>query len=90
MFAHALKPKPEAGYNFPVMAKKLRLPTVPAAWPTGMAVFAQAYEACRRCDVDEACADWLERAPDSIQVPPAFCPNAPELTRAKNKKKARR
>lgn len=88
MMAQAPKPKPDAARNFSGMAKKLGLPTVPAAWPTGMAQLTQAYAACQRCAAEEACADWLKRAPDTIQLPPEFCPNAAEFTRA-NKKKAR-
>jgi hypothetical protein len=80
--------KLDAAHNFSGMAKKLGLPTVPAAWPTGMAQLTQAYAACQRCAAEEACSDWLERAPDTIQLPPEFCPNAVEFTRA-NRKKAR-
>lgn len=81
MMAHGPKSKPEAARNFAVMAGKLGLSSVPAAWPTGMSQLTQAYEACRRCDAEEVCADWLKRVPDSIQLPPAFCPNAAVLTR---------
>lgn len=86
MFAPAPPMKPDAAANFSGVARKMGLPTVPAAWPTGMASLRQAYEACRRCDSDEACADWLARAPNAIQMPPAFCPNAAELTRANTKR----
>lgn len=73
--------KPEAAHNFGVMAGKLGLSTVPAAWPTGLSQLAQVYEACRRCEAGEVCTDWLNRTSDSIQMPPEFCPNAAELTR---------
>ena len=89
MMAQAPKSKADsarkASANFSKMAEKMGV-TVPAAWPTGMAQFAQAYEACQRCDADEVCADWLKRAPDSIQLPPEFCPNADEFTRVKKAK----
>ena len=67
------------------MAEKLGV-TVRAAWPTGLSQVTQAYEACRRSEANEVCADWLKRAPDSIQLPPAFCPNAGEFTGAYKKK----
>ena len=63
MMAQAPKRKSDPARNFSAMAEKLGV-TVPAAWPSGMAQFAQAYEACRRCDADEVCADWLKRAPE--------------------------
>ena len=85
--AQAPKRNSDPARNFSVMAEKLGV-TVPAAWPTGMAQFTQAYEACRRCEADEVCADWLARAPDSIQVPPEFCPNRAEFARG-NKPKSR-
>ncbi len=56
---------------------------VPAAWPTGVSQLAQAIDACQRCDTAEVCIDWLARAPAIIETPPAFCPNAAELKRAK-------
>lgn len=80
MMAQTPKSKPEA---HPVMARKLS--TVPAAWPTGMSQLTQAYAACRRCDVDETCGDWLEHT-GSIRLPPEFCPNADELTGARKRK----
>lgn len=86
MIAQAPKPKPDSTRNFPVMAEKLGLPTVPAAWPSGMASLTQAYEACRRCEAEEVCTDWLARTADSIRMPPAFCPNASEFSRAAKKK----
>lgn len=58
----------------------------PAAWPTGVAQLAQAIDACQRCDTTEVCTDWLARAPAAIETPPAFCPNAAELKRAKESK----
>lgn len=55
----------------------------PAAWPTGVSLLAQMIEVCQRCDADEACGDWLARAPKKIATPPAFCPNADALKKAK-------
>jgi hypothetical protein len=54
----------------------------PAAWPTGVSLLAQMVDACQRCDADEACGDWLARAPKKIAMPPAFCPNADALKKA--------
>ena len=72
--------------NIAVMSDRLGLPTVAAAWPTGVSQLALAVAACRRCDADEVCTDWLARAPARIATPPAFCPNAAMLTRAKQPK----
>jgi len=55
----------------------------PAAWPTGVSLLAQMIEVCQRCEADEACGDWLARAPKKIATPPAFCPNADALKWAK-------
>ncbi len=85
--AQVSKRKHDAADNFSAMAEKLGV-TVPAAWPSGLSQFTQAYEACQRCDADEVCADWLVRASDSIQLPPEFCPSRAEFTRA-NKPKPR-
>lgn len=89
MMAQSPKSKPDAARNFSAnfskMAEKLGV-TVPAAWPAGASLLTQAYEACRRCDADEVCADRLKRAPESIQLPPDFCPNAAELSRANKRK----
>jgi hypothetical protein len=60
---------------------------VPAAWPTGVSQLAQAIEACQRCDTAEVCTDWLNRAPNVVEQPPEFCPNAPEFRRVKAAKK---
>ena len=78
--AQALKRKSDPARNFSAMVEKLGV-TVPAAWPSGLSQFTQAYEACQRCDADEVCADWLARAPEFIQSPPEFCPNRAEFTR---------
>jgi hypothetical protein len=72
--------------NIAAMSDRLDLPSVPAAWPTGVSQLALAVEACRRCDADEVCTDWLARAPAKIATPPAFCPNAAVLARAKQPK----
>jgi hypothetical protein len=69
--------------NLAAMSDRLDLPSVPAAWPTGVSQLALAVEACQRCDASEVCTDWLVRAPQRIATPPAFCPNAAALTRAK-------
>ncbi len=87
MMAQMPKPKPDLARNFSAMVQKMGTP-VAAAWPSGMSQLTQAYEACRRCDADAVCADWLERAPNSIQLPPEFCPNAAEFTRM-NRTKSR-
>jgi len=42
------------------------LSTVPAAWPAGVSQLAIAIDACRRCDADDVCSDWLMRAPNLI------------------------
>ena len=55
----------------------------PATWPTGVSLLAQMVDACQRCDAEPVCDDWLARAPDRIAVPPAFCPNAGALKKAK-------
>lgn len=83
MMVQSPKTKPDApgaGGNFSAMADKLGV-TVPAAWPSGMAQLSDAYAACQRCVADKACADWLARMPDSIQLPPEFCPNHAEFAR---------
>lgn len=72
--------------NIAVMSDRLDLPTVAAAWPTGVSQLALAVAACQRCDADEVCTDWLARAPAKIATPPAFCPNAATLARAKQPK----
>lgn len=65
------------------MTGRLGLDTVAAAWPTGISHLAQAVVACQRCEAGEVCTDWLARAPEQIEAPPAFCPNVPEFKRAK-------
>jgi len=72
--------KSDMARGFSAMAEKLEV-TVPAAWPTGLLQLTQTYDACRRCDAEEFCADWLKRTPDSVQLPPNFCPNAAEFGR---------
>ncbi len=72
--------------NIAVMSDRLGLPSVPAAWPTGVSQLALAVEACQRCEADAVCTDWLARAPDKIAAPPAFSPNAATLMRAKQPK----
>jgi len=31
---------------------------------------------CQSCNADQVCLDWLVRAPECVDKPPAFCPNA--------------
>lgn len=31
---------------------------------------------CQNCSADESCQEWLVRAPEAIDRPPGFCPNA--------------
>ncbi len=31
---------------------------------------------CQSCSADQACQEWLVRAPENIDRAPAFCPNA--------------
>lgn len=87
MFVQARKPKPDVARKFAAMAEKVGA-TVPAAWPSGLSQLSQTYEVCRRCDADKLCADWLKKAPDSVQLPPEFCPNGAEFARL-NKAKFR-
>lgn len=68
------------------MSDRLNLPTVAAAWPTGVSQLALAVQACQSCDADEVCTDWLARAPNKLAAPPVFCPNAEALARAKQPK----
>lgn len=68
------------------MSDRLDMPTVAAAWPTGISQLALAVQACQRCEADAVCTDWLARAPNKIVTPPAFCPNAATLARAKQPK----
>jgi hypothetical protein len=77
---------PNTVRNMAKMSERLGLSTVPAAWPAGVSQLAQAIDACQRCDVDELCSDWLARAPQTVKLPPDFCPNAAEFTRAKQAK----
>ena len=57
----------------------------PASWPSGVSLLAQMVDACQRGETAEVCSDWLARAPDSIVLPPAFCPNADALARVRRK-----
>lgn len=57
--------------------------TSPATWPTGVSLLAQMVDACQRCEAEDVCNDWLPRAPKAIAAPPAFCPNAEALKKAK-------
>ena len=68
------------------MTERLGLSTAPAAWPTGVSLLAQAIASCQRCEAGGVCSDWLARAPKTIEVPPAFCANAPEFKQAKKAK----
>ncbi len=79
----APRAEPDAVRNMAVMTGKLGLDTAPAAWPTGVSLLAQAIASCQRCEASEVCADWLARAPKTIELPPEFCANASEFKRAK-------
>jgi uncharacterized protein DUF6455 len=70
-------PKVDPGHvtNMAAMTARLGVATVPAAWPQGVSQLARAVAACQRCDSATVCADWLARAPASLDVPPPFCPN---------------
>lgn len=69
--------------NLGAMSDRLDLPSVPAAWPAAVSSLTRAIQNCQRCDTVEVCNDWLVRAPAKISSPPAFCPNAGVLARAK-------
>ena len=56
---------------------------LPAAWPTGVSLLAQAVEACRQCEATEVCNEWLAQAPSRIAKAPPFCPNAETLAKVK-------
>jgi hypothetical protein len=81
---------PDTVRNMAAMSGRLGLVpdmgTVVAAWPAAVSHLAQTLVACQRCDSSDVCGDWLARAPKTIQFPPAFCPNAPAFTRAKQTK----
>ncbi len=59
MMAQVPKQKPEAVPNCAVRAEKLGLSTVPAAWPSGVSLLAQAYDDYRRREVDQVRAGRL-------------------------------
>jgi hypothetical protein len=40
------------------------------------------YRTCQKCPVDEACRDWLVRAPKTLTRAPPFCPNAKRFAHA--------
>jgi hypothetical protein len=86
MFQDKDRPSPELVRNMAAMTERLGVATVQAVWPTGVSHLAQAIIACQRCDSGDVCGDWLARAPNQIGLPPAFCPNAPALTRVKQAK----
>jgi len=69
------KVDPDHVSNMAAMTERLGVATVPAAWPQGVSQLARAVAACQRCDSATVCTDWLARAPASLDVPPAFCPN---------------
>jgi len=86
MLTAAPKASPSHAPNMGAMTDRLGLSTVPAAWPTGISQLALTIDACQRCDAFEVCTDWLARAPKTVAVPPAFCPNARAFKEAKEKK----
>jgi hypothetical protein len=69
------KVSPDHVSNMAAMTARIGISTVPAAWPHGLSQLAQAIEACQRCDPAAVCTDWLRPAPNSFDLPPAFCPN---------------
>ena len=73
--------------NMAAMTARIGLSTVPAAWPRGVSQFAQAIEACQRCDTAVVCTNWLSRAPDTFALPPAYCPNQATFRSVKTGKK---
>jgi len=77
--------QPDAVHSMAAMTERRDLSTAAssASWPTGVSLLAQAIASCQRCEAGEVCTDWQVRAPKAIEVPPAFCPNAPEFKRAK-------
>jgi hypothetical protein len=83
--AASAKLHPDTVGSMAKMTGRLGLSTVPAAWPAGVSQLAQAIDACQRCDADEVCGDWLARVPQTIKLPPEFCPNAAELMRTKQR-----
>ena len=72
--------------NMAAMTARVGISTVPAAWPHGVSQLAQAIEACQRCDTAVVCTDWLRRAPNSFDLPPAFCPNKTTFRSVKDSK----
>jgi uncharacterized protein DUF6455 len=85
MFGAALTRRPAPPANLAMMADKLDIAAIPAAWPAGISQLAQAIETCQRCDASEVCGDWLKRAPKRVAQPPQFCPNAAVLKQAKKR-----
>lgn len=77
------KTSPDRVTNMAKMTDRLGLSTVPAAWPTGASQLARAVDACQRCETAEVCGDWLARVPQTIKLPPDFCPNAETFKQVK-------
>ena len=75
--------QPDNLRNMAQMTERLGVGTAPASWPSGVSLLAQAVDACQRCDAGNVCADWLARAPNSIQLPPQFCANAETFKQVK-------
>ena len=38
--------------------------------------YAAAFHTCGTCTCRQACGDWLAHAPETVNVPPGFCPCA--------------
>ena len=81
------KVSPDHVSNMAAMTGRIGLSTVPAAWPRGVSHLAQAIEACQRCDTAVVCTDWLRRAPNTFDLPPAFCPNQTTFKSVKSDQK---
>jgi hypothetical protein len=86
MFQQKDRSSPDLVRNMAAMTERLGMSTVQAVWPTGVSHLARTIVACQQCDSGDVCRDWLARAPNQIGLPPAFCRNAPALTRVKQAK----
>ena len=83
--AQAPKSKADTARKRSAMAEKMGV-TVPAAWPTGLSQVTQAYEACRRSEAYEVCADWLKRAPRFHPIAARVLPQRSRIHRRLKKK----
>lgn len=53
------------------------------AVPRYGSLFRKAIGDCQACSAGEVCRDWLARAGERFEHPPAFCPNAHRFELAK-------